>query len=667
MGFEDDLNFNDDFETETTDLDSNDASEQPKKMSRKDFRKAKKKTAEKAAEAKPKKSLFNRRSSKPDDNDSDDGLGDDMFASSSVGGNDNFDAGSPIKTEHSEFSYLFEPLREGEDEDDVYPDSSIYSDSDAAKNMLGGLSYDGSDDGSAEGFHQYFDNPTETRPPSQFSFHNHSDDFSLPSGINTPIGTSTSDLPVTPPASAPAPAVSDDDKPDSYLPGLRADSVFINKDTREPTPTAPMSAPAPEPEPEPPVQASPEPPEPKNKADNYGAGENYAKVDEAPPAESVTQEFLPYGSMYPSYPMNPMNNMNPVVNYPIVIPNGGQTQGAPYQTIPIPYPMPMPMPMYNQYPQYPPQPQYPAYPPQPQYVVIQPQPQPQVQPQPQPQPPQPQRPQYDDRPRYTAKQSRREAYDDYDDERYERDIRRTRSDRDDRYDREERYDRDDYDDRRRTARGTGRRRSDSRYDDRDDRYYNDGYDDRRDYRYDNDGRYNERAAARYYDERRGRYERRSNRYYDRIDARSYNDGHRAERKTYPKPPYEPPYEQQLPEPEPTPVPTPEPIKAAPVPEPIKTENPAPQVDPTPLIENKPLNPPPVPKVNDNLLGGFDAAFDSPMDGFGFDLGSFGMNAFGSETFDPNAPYSSDNGGFNGFDSGGFGGFDEFSGGSFNRH
>ena len=255
MGFEDDLNFNDDFETETTDLDSGDASEQPKKMSRKEFRKAKKKTAEKAADAKPKpkKSLFTRRSSKPEADDDDEPV-DDMFASSSVGGGD-FDAGSPIQTGHSEFGYLFEPLKEGEDEDDVYPDTSIYSDSDAAKSMLGGLAYDGSDNGSAEGFNQYFDKPTETRPPSQFSFNNHSDDFSLPGGINTPIGTATSAPTVMPTA----PTVTDDDKPDSYLPELRADSVFITKDTREPTPTAaPVSAP--EPEPEPPVQVAPEPP-----------------------------------------------------------------------------------------------------------------------------------------------------------------------------------------------------------------------------------------------------------------------------------------------------------------------------------------------------------------------------------------------------------------------
>lgn len=584
MGFEDDLDFNDDFETDITDLDSESAAEKPKKMNRKEFRKAKKKTAEKAADsAKPKKGLFNRRS-KTDREDDD--LTDDK---------DDYSAASPIKKGHSEFGYLFEPIKEGEDEDDVYPDSSIYSDTNAAKEMLGGLAYDGTNDGNGDSFNQYFDNPSETRPPSQFSFNKHDDDFSLPSAVNTPIGSA---MPVGNPApitldTAPTPAASVlEDKPDSYLPDLRADSVFLNKDEREPTPVPPAPA---QPAPEPP------PPEPKSTGDNDGAGENYAKADEVTSGESVTQEFLPYGGMYPSYPMNTMSPMNPVVNYPIVIPNGGQTQGA-YQTIPIPYPMPMPMPMYNQYPQYIPQPQY--------VVVPQIQPQPQVQPQPQPQPQQPPVQPYSRGDNYGIRQARRDDYDDYDD----------------------RDERDYYDDRRRSR---SRRRSDSRYDDR------------RDYRYDDDynDRYNERAAARYYDERRGRYERRSDRYYDRIDARSYHDGHRAERKTYPKPPYEPPYRQQTEEPEPI----------RPAPEPIKTDNYLPQVNPAPIIENKPVTTS-LPRNNTGVLSGFDAAFDTPSDSSGFDLNSFGMNAFGSDVFDPNAPYSSDNGGF-----------DEFSGGSFNRH
>lgn len=587
MGFEDDMDYKDDFETDITDPDSEEFGEKPKKMSRKDFRRAKKKTVDKIGDSiKPKRGLFNRRSSKSDDDDED--MADDMFNSSSNNDYDNedYDSGSSIKSSHSEFGYLFEPPREGESEDDVYPDSSIYSDSSAAKDMLGGLAYDGSDDGDSSGFDKYFDNPDQTRPPSQFSFNKRDDDFSLPGSLNTPVGSA----PSTPaPITVDSSAASAEEKPDSYLPDLRADSVFISRDDRQPTPTKSAA--------DSPVQTQ------SSSEENNSSTESPAKDDGLTSTESVTQEFLPYGGMYPSYPMAPM------MNYPMVMPGNVQAQGAQYQAIPIPYPMPMPMPMYNQYPQYIPQPQY---------VVV-----PQMQPQPQSQP-RPSVPQYGGGDDY-GRQVRRDDYDD----RY-----------DDRFD-------DGYDDRR------SRR---SRH--RDDRYY----DDRRDYRrgseYDN--RYNERSSARYYDERRGRYERRSDRYYDRIDARSYSDGQRAERKTYPKAPYEPPYPRQEPMMEPS-------VKD--VPEPIKTESNVAQADLSAIIDNKPMNTPPAPQPqspppqkNNNLMSGFDAAFDSPLtEGFGFDANSFGMNSFGSDIFDPGETHSQDDAGF-----------DEFSGSTpsetkFNKH
>ncbi len=611
MGFEDDMDYNDDFETDTIDPDSDSFSEKPKKMNRKDFRRAKKKTAEKNADStKSKKGLFIRHGANSDDENEE--LTDDAF--NSLSDNDEYDSQGTIKSSHSEFGYLFDPPREGESEDDVYPDSSIYSDSSAAKEMLGGLEYDGYDDADSSKFDKYFDNPTETRPPSQFSFNNRDNDFSLPGGLNTPIGSA----PPTPSPitldSAAAPvssADSSEDKPDSYLPDLRSDSVFINRDERQPTPTR--------------QAAETSTPDQKNATESSGAAENPPKEDTVTPTESLTQEFLPYGGMYPSYPMNPM------VNYPVVLPGGTQPQGAQYQTIPIPYPMPMPMPMYNQYPQYMPQPQY--------VILPQLQPQPQQPPQPQPQP----RQQYGGGDDY-GRQRRRDDYDGGDDL----------------YDRYDLYD-DDYDDRRRSR---GRRRDDRYYDDRDRRDRRD-----RDYRRDSeyDDRYNERAAARYYDERRGRYERRSDRYYDRIDARSYSDGKRAERKTYPKAPYEPPYPQQDPDPIVDPIVDPiaksaaEPIKSAP--EPIKTESSAPKVDPSPIIQNKPMTAPASqPQQNNNLMSGFDAAFDSPFtDGFGFDVNSFGMNSFGSDVFDPNASYPSEDDGFDEFSG------DTTAGTKFNRH
>ena len=50
MGFEDDFDYNDDFETDIADPDHMDGGEQPKKLSRKELREAKKRNAEKTAD-----------------------------------------------------------------------------------------------------------------------------------------------------------------------------------------------------------------------------------------------------------------------------------------------------------------------------------------------------------------------------------------------------------------------------------------------------------------------------------------------------------------------------------------------------------------------------------------------------------------------------------------
>lgn len=422
MGFENDFDFNDDFETDIPDPDSVGFGEKPKKLSRKELREAKKKTAGKAAELPKQKKSFFSRHERMDDND--EALsGEHMFDPTRTAmvstphdrSRDFNDA--PIRNTNSEFSYLFDPADDDESDDDVYPEQSIYSDPETAKDMLAGFAYDESRDGDSAAFDQYFDNQANMRPPSRFSFKKHGRDKAKTDDDWNDLG----DLDMEeeePPHPAPIKVVPKktappEEKPDSYLPELRPDSVFIAPEQRKDPP------------------APPEPPRPVTPT--------YDDVDESEEdymsnhADKSEQEFLPYGGMMPSYPMNAMN---PMMNYPVVIP-GSQNQGGgmPYQTIPIPYPMPMPMPMpmYNQYPQYAYPPQYPSYPPQPDYYG---------------------RP-YDDR-REPRREDRREPR--RGDRRDERDDRYYDDRRDDRY-----YDdprRDRYDDR-----YYGRR------DERDDRYY----------------------------------------------------------------------------------------------------------------------------------------------------------------------------------------------------
>lgn len=423
MGFENDFDFNDDFETDIPDPDSVGFAEKPKKLSRKELREAKKKTAEKAAELPKQKKSFFSRHERMDDND--EALsGEHMFDPTRTAmvstphdrSRDFNDA--PIRNTNSEFSYLFDPAGDDESDDDVYPEQSIYSDPDTAKDILAGLAYDESRDGDSGAFDQYFDDQANMRPPSRFSFKKHGKDKDKANDDWNDLG----DLDVEeeePPRPAPIKVVPKkaappEEKPDSYLPELRPDSVFIAPEQRKDPP--------------------PEPPRPV-------VTPTYDDVDESEEdymsnnTDKPGQEFLPYGGMMPSYPMNPMNPMNPMMSYPVVIPSGqNQGGGMPYQTIPIPYPMPMPMPMpmYNQYPQYPYPPQYPSYPPQSDYYG---------------------RP-YDDR-REPRRDDRRES--------------RRGDRRDDRYYDERRDDRY-YDDRRRD-------RYDDRYydrrDERDDRYYDD--------------------------------------------------------------------------------------------------------------------------------------------------------------------------------------------------
>ena len=62
MGFEDDFDYNDDFETETADPDSMGSVQKGRKLSRREMREAKKRNAEKTADLpKSRKGLFGRR------------------------------------------------------------------------------------------------------------------------------------------------------------------------------------------------------------------------------------------------------------------------------------------------------------------------------------------------------------------------------------------------------------------------------------------------------------------------------------------------------------------------------------------------------------------------------------------------------------------------------
>ena len=163
MGFEDDFDYNDDFETDIADPDNMNADEQPKKLSRKELREAKKKNAEKNADfPKHKKSLFGRHE-RLDDNDeslTDEHIFDPSRSTMISTPRDRSSRerdNAPIRNNESEFSYLFDPVGESESEDDVYPEQSIYSDDDSARNLLAGLSYDESRDGDSEEFNKYFD------------------------------------------------------------------------------------------------------------------------------------------------------------------------------------------------------------------------------------------------------------------------------------------------------------------------------------------------------------------------------------------------------------------------------------------------------------------------------------------------------------------------------
>ena len=452
MGFEDDFDLQDNFETETPDPDGEAFGEKSKRLSRKEMREAKKKNAERAADLpKTKKSLFNRHQRL---DDSDAGLSDEHIFDParspmiSTGlEREHSHTNEPIRSQDSEFSYLFDPSDGSESEDDVYPEQSIYSDSERARDLLAGLSYDEKKDGDDDRFDHYFEETQVPSSSSRFSFRRHGkkeDESSEEKGGSAPSASPAVRVTVKKSDAA----TDADGKADAFLPELRPDSVF-RSDAAAPSVSA--AAPASD----------------RSEGLTAGSGTGSRRYDEPESEEDYmghdmdkpVQEFIPYGGMYPSYPMAPANQMIP---YPLVIPSGGQNQGGsmPYQTIPIPYPMPMPMPMpmYSQAPQYPAYPQYqqpypPAYPPYPQGY--------------------PPYPPYDDR-RYDRR---------YDDSRYDR-----RDDR--RYD-DSRYDRRD-----------DRRYDDSRYDRQDDRRYDDRrYDRQDDRRYDGDDRRYDRQDDSRYDRR----------------------------------------------------------------------------------------------------------------------------------------------------------------------
>lgn len=339
MGFEDDKDFGDNyFETESADIDGDAFAEKPKKLSRKELREAKKKNAEKTADLpKKKKSLFSRRERLDDD---DSLSGQHLFdptqgtkVSAPREYKSDYDSMGPIRNDNSEFSYLFDPADEYESEDDVYPDRSIYSDSDTARDLLGGLAYDETRDGDSHEYDKYFSDDVEVRPPSKFSFKKHEakaeqndwsdmgdDDFADMSDIDD------SDFGGKPVKVTPRPVANDAAADnDNFLPELRPDSVFAPKSQETPS----------------------EPPR------HFEEHKTEESEDEYMPQDSndYNQEFVPYPApnMYTPYPMQPMNQM---MGYPV---NTMQTQGGiSYQAIPVPYPVPMPYPMYSQgyYPPY---------------------------------------------------------------------------------------------------------------------------------------------------------------------------------------------------------------------------------------------------------------------------------------------------------------------------
>ena len=631
MGFEDDFDYNDDFETDIADPDNMGGGEQPKKLSRKELREARKKNAEKTAELpRHKKGLFNKRD-RLDDNDeslTDDHIFDPTRSTmiSTPRDRGSRDREAPIRSKDSEFSYLFDPVDDNESEDDVYPETSIYSDSGAAKDLLAGLSYDGTDNSDPEVFDRYFDEHSKP-PESKFSFRKKKQEEQPPEPeavVEKPEPPKPAPVKVVPKKAEPP------EETDSFLPDLRPGSVFAPQPETEP-PTEPIRRNDP---PLPPLPGnSPKREERRyhdSSSDYYDDYDNFDQDEDDyymnRDQDKSNQEFIPYGGMYPSYPMAPVNQMMP---YPVVIPGNGQNQSGgnmPIQTIPIPYPMPMPMPMpmYGQYPQYPQQ--YPPYPPQ--YP---------------PYPPQ-------------------EPYGRYRDDRREnrRDDRRDSGRRFNGHRRDDRYD-DRYDN-----------RYDNRYDDRYDDRYNDRYDDRYNDRYEN--RYDDR-----YDDRRDRRadERRDGDYYTRDDLRRSEPRREESRRTVPQPPYEPPYRRQTEPPVDPPRQTaaPEPIA------PIYTPQPEPVQTPAPEPEKPKFTPSPFSNFDfnfhkhaddqtsteataqeSNSLGGFenppensapdsDGINDGSFAGDGFD-DSFDNDGFGDDTF-ANDGFGDDSAGADDFGSNSF--------------
>ena len=230
MGFEDDFDYNDSFETDIADPDNMNSGEQPKKLSRKELREAKKKNAEKTADLpKHKRGLFGKRE-RLDDNDeslTDEHIFDPTRSTMISTARDRSSRerdNTPIRNRESEFSYLFDPVDDDESEDDVYPDQSIYSDSDAARDLLAGLSYDGSKDKTAEDFDKYFDEHSKP-PESRFLFRKKKQKEE-PQPEPEPIPEQPEPPKPAPVKVVPKKAESAEEEVDSFLPDLRPGSVF---------------------------------------------------------------------------------------------------------------------------------------------------------------------------------------------------------------------------------------------------------------------------------------------------------------------------------------------------------------------------------------------------------------------------------------------------------
>ena len=130
-------------------------------------------------------------------------------------------------------------MGDDENDDDVYPQSSIYSDAGAARDLLAGLSYDESKDGDSEDFDRYFEEhsmPAESefspkRNDAQDEPDNPEFDDDLAAPEPPPPSKPAAPVKVIPKRPQPQP-----EQPEAFLPEMRPDSVFAGKPEPEPAP-----------------------------------------------------------------------------------------------------------------------------------------------------------------------------------------------------------------------------------------------------------------------------------------------------------------------------------------------------------------------------------------------------------------------------------------------